>query len=209
MQGVGDSHAALGCFIFHILGAQVVIQGSNGCFCPHFAPVNTGSQLVLENLAVVHTVVKTRQDSGRNRLIGIVSLENSGGNDVALFISGTFQSHAEGGVPQGVQHQTGLLLEGQMFYHVGSTDFGGIAPVFVGRQNAVVVHILEEQAVFYDDTAGGDADGRAVFVVEQHGLQVEIIDLVAFFQYIGRLDIAVFHTRLIIDRDFFHGTHSL
>ena len=95
-----------------------------------------------------------------------------------------------------------------MGHHVSGTDFVAVSPVLIGGQDAVVVHIFEVQAILDDDTAGGDADGGAVLVAEQHGLQIKIVDLFAFFQDIGSGDIAVFQIGIDGDRILFHGILS-
>ena len=207
VQGVGNGHAALAGLIFHILGAQVVIQGSHTGLGPHLAPVNAGGELLLQHLAVVHPVVKTRQNALGDGLTGIVALENLAGHDIAVFVLGPLTGHGHGGVPQGVQHQTGLLLQGQMSHHVLGTGLVVQPPVLIGGQNTVVVHVLEEQAVLHDDAAGGDADGGAVLVAEQNRLQIEVVDVFALLQDVGGGDVAVLHGGVKGDGIFLH-VHS-
>ena len=170
MQAVGDGHTALAGLVFHILGAQVMIQRGNSGLCPHFTTVNTGGQLLLQHLTVVHTHIEAGQDAGLGRLRGVIALEDLGRYDIAVFILGAFPGHAQRCVPQGVQHKTCLLLQGQVLHHVRSTGLIIQTPVLVSREDTVIVHILKIQAVLYDHTAGGDTDGGAVFVVEENRL---------------------------------------
>ena len=208
VQGVRNGNAALAGFVFHILGAQVVIQGSHTGLRPHLAPVDTGSQLLLQHLAVVHPVVQAGQNALGDGLTGIVALEDFAGNDIAVFVLGALPGHGQGGIPQGIQHQTRLLLQGQVLNHIGSPLLMAQPPVLIGGQDAVIVHILEVQAVLHDDSAGGDANGGAVLVVEQNRLQVEVVDMLALLQDIGRGDVAVFHVGIDGDGVLFHKVPS-
>ena len=133
VQGVGNGNAALTGFVFHILCAQIVIQCSHGRFRPHFPPVDAGGQLVFQHLSVVHTVVKARKNPLGGGLVGVVAFEDFSGNDAAVFIPGFLPGHGKRGVPQGVQHQARLLVQGEMGDHICGTGLGVIAPILVDQ----------------------------------------------------------------------------
>ena len=209
VQGVGNSNAALAGFIFHHLGADIMVQSSNACLSTHFATVNTGCQLAEFNIGDVTSHAHTGQGRLGRGDSGVIGHEDLGGNDVTVLVLGTFTSHGKGGVPQRVQNQTSLLIQGQMLDHVSGTDFVAVSPVFVGGQDTIVIHILEVQAIFHDDTAGSDTDGGAILVVEENRLQIYITDAFAFFQDVGGGDVAIAQIGIDDNRILLHNAHSL
>ena len=185
VEGVRNGHAALAGFVFQHLGARIVVQGHHSCLAAHIAAVNARRDVLVQHIGVVNAHGHAGQRAGDGLFVRVVVLVDLAKLRLAVGTGSLGAGGGHRGVEQGVQHKASLLVQAQMGHHILCALFGAEPPVLIGGQLAAVVHILEVQAVPDDDAAGGHTDVGAVFVVEDHRLQVTVGDALPCFQSIG------------------------
>ena len=185
VQRVRNRHAALAGFVFQHLGARIVVQGHHTGLAAHIAAVNARRDVLVQHIGVVNAHGHAGQRAGDGLFVRVVMLVDLAKLRLAVGTGSLGTGGGHRGIEQGVQHKTSLLVQAQMGHHILCALFGAEPPVLIGGQLAAVVHILEVQAVPDDDAAGGHTDVGAVFVVEDHRLQVTVGDALPRFQSIG------------------------
>ena len=185
VQRVRNCHAALAGFVFQHLGARIVVQRHHTGLAAHITAVNARRDVLVQHIGVVNAHGHAGQRAGDGLFVRVVVLVDLAKLRLAVSTGSFGAGGGHRGVEQGVQHKTSLLVQAQMGHHILCALFGAEPPVLIGGQLAAVVHILEVQAVPDDDAAGGHTDVGAVFVVEDHRLQVTVGDALPRFQSIG------------------------
>ena len=191
VERVRNGHAALAGLVFQHLGAGVVVQSHHAGLAAHVTAVNTGGNVLFQNVAVINADGHAGQRAGHGLFTGVVVLVDLAQLQLAFGVGGLGTGGHHRAVEQGVQHKACLLIQPQMLDHILSALLRAQPPILVGGQLAAVVQILKVQAVLDDHAAGGHTDVGAVDVVEDDRLKILVNDLLALFQSVGCRDHAV------------------